>query len=85
MRLRERLQAIMRRFETALTRVEDRGVRIESNVESIKNLMAQLNDSVDRLASDIAGRHRDLEREVVTLKNQMIAVNKSLGIEKPKH
>jgi predicted nucleic acid-binding Zn-ribbon protein len=79
MRLRERLRLLLQKFEHALTRVEDQGVRIESGVDNIQDLMVKLSESISTLRSDVTERHSRLEVDINGLKKRMGVLEKKLG------
>ena len=83
MRLRERLRLLLHKFERALTRVEDQGVRVEQGVDNIVDLMVLLNDRVGQLSYDVTERYKRSEREVTSLKQRLTVLEKSLESRQP--
>ena len=83
MRIRERLRQLLHRFERALTRVEDQGVRVEQSVDNVVSLLTQLNESVYTLRSDVVDRDSKREQELRTLKSDFAVLKKKLE-EAPK-
>jgi hypothetical protein len=83
MKLRERLRQLLARFERALTRVEDQGVRVENGVENIQRMMGQMNDAVGQLSFDVTERYKRSEKEVHNLKLRMLVLEKRLSPSTP--
>lgn len=104
MKLRElipRLRLLFKKFESALTRVEDQGQRIENGVDrmiemiqgpeeeqgrgGLVKMVSNLSDSLHDLKTHIRARQDDTEKEIVRLKNRLSMVEKSLGLQTPRH
>jgi len=78
MKLRQRLRELLHRFERALTRVEDQGVRVEQSVGNVVELLTQLNESVYTLRSDVIDRDSKRESELRVLKQDLSMLQKKL-------
>ena len=78
MRLRERLRQLLHRFERALTRVEDQGVRVEQGVDNVVDQLTRLNEAVYSLRSDVIDRDSKREQELRLVKQDVSVLKKNL-------
>ena len=78
MRLRERIRQVFHRFERALTRVEDQGVRIEQGVDNIIDLVQSLSEAVADLKTDVIQRDARRGEEIRWVKEDLSKLQKKL-------
>lgn len=103
MKIREllpRLHLLLKKFESALTRVEDQGQRIENGVDrmiemvsgteeqhgrgGLVGMVTGLSDTLHEVRAHIKSREDDSTREMTLLKNRLSVLEKHLGPEKEK-
>lgn len=78
MRIRDRLKALLHRFERALTRVEDQGVRVEQGVDNVIEQLKLLNELCYTLRSDVLDRDSKREQELRQVKQDLSVLQKTL-------
>lgn len=78
MRIRDGLRQLLHRFERALTRVEDQGVRVEQGVDNVVDQLTRLNEAVYSLRSDVLDRDSKREQELRLLRQDVGMLKKKL-------
>lgn len=90
-----RLKLLLKKFESALTRVEDQGQRIENGVDrmieqvcgpeemqgrgGLVGMIAGLSDTLREVRAQIKSQADDSTREMTHLKNRLSMLEKQLG------
>ena len=86
MRLRERLRQLLHRFERALTRVEDQGVRVEQGMDNVVEQLTHLNESIYTLRSQLIEDRARRDQELTIVRQDVAVLKKKLeGASAPKH
>lgn len=84
MKFRDLLKQLLHRFERAITRVEDQGVRVEQSVDNVVEQLTRLSDAVYSLKTEIITRDARREGELHTLKGEISVLRRKLE-GAPKH